>query len=307
MRQWEMSMSTRRLEAAWVVWVALVATVPCTGSAAPGADAGVGVVAEYRPASGRFTLVRAPGGDSIPVQIGAVVVAGDKVTLPAGASLTLQLSSGERADFKGPGTFSVPDARPLGKLAAVFQSLSRVFDDEYRLSGTAASRGGEDCGQGGRDVAPIDVPILAPGAKVVAGERDIPLAWRGGCPPFAVAVVAEGGRVVRRESIEGWQVRLDAVPLTPGRYAIAIAGATGQRYEGSLVAVPTGPAIPPDLVADTTPLGITAQAMWLAGQDEGRWRLDSFEKLRPLIRAGDPLAGSLGDGLLWGSTAQARR
>ena len=30
------------------------------------------------------------------------------------------------------------------------------------------------------------------------------------------------------------------------------------------------------------------------------WRLESFERLRPLIRAGDPLAGTIGDGVLWG-------
>mgnify|MGYP003381462339 CR=1 FL=1 len=35
-------------------------------------------------------------------------------------------------------------------------------------------------------------------------------------------------------------------------------------------------------------------------RDSGRWKLESFERLRPLIRAGDPLAGSIGDWVLWG-------
>jgi hypothetical protein len=268
--------------------------------AASSAAAGVGVVAEYRPAAGRFTFTRAPRGESVPVQIGSVVMAGDRVTLPAGASVTVQLANGESSSFRGPGTFAVPDARPLGKLAAIFQSIPDLFDEEFRMGGTAASRGGEPCGQAGTDVKPIEVPILVPGARVVAGQRDLPLAWHGGCPPFVVKVLSGANSLVHRESIDGWQVRLDDVPLTAGRYAIAISDVAGRRYDGSLEAVEAGPVLPPELAADTSKLGVTAQAVWLARQDGGRWRLDSFERLRPLIRAGDPLAGSIGDVVLWG-------
>ena len=282
-----------------------MATVIAVGAvqsvaAATSADAGVGVVADYRPAAGRFSFTRSTNGESVPVQIGSVVMAGDRVTLPAGASVTVQLADGKTSSFRGPGTFAVPDARPLGKLAAIFQSIPDLFDDEFRMTGTAASRGGENCGQAGSEVKPIDVPILVPGARIVAGERDLPLAWHGGCPPFVVQVLSGTDRLVHRESIEGWQVRLDDVPLPVGRYSIEIKDVAGRRYEGSLEAVATGPALPADLEGETSELGITAQAVWLARQDGGRWRLDSFDLLRPLIRAGDPLAGSIGDGVLWG-------
>lgn len=268
------------------------------------AEGGVGVVAEYRPAAGRFAFERASGGESVPVRIGAVVQAGDTVTLPAGAVVTLQLANGETAVFEGPGSHSVPDARPLGWLAAVFRSMPTLFDDEYRLSGTAASRGGEPCVASGQSVAPIEVPILVPGgASVIAGERDLPLAWRGGCAPFVVQVLAGDEGLVHRESIEGRQVRLDDVPLVPGRYAVVITDQGGRRYENTLEAVVEGPAMPAELAADATPLGTVAQAVWYADLDGGRWRLESFERLRPLIRAGDPLAGALGDGVLWGSAS----
>jgi len=267
-------------------------------------DAGVGVVAEYRPAAARYTFTRGTGGTTVPVQIGTVVQAGDRVTLPAGASVTVQLANGEASAFKGPGTFAVPDARPLGKLASIFKSIPALFDDEYRLAGTAASRGGGKCVEAGQAVQPIVVPILAPGARVVAGERDLPLAWRGGCEPFVVKVLSGSQSLVHRESIEGRQVRLDDVPLVPGRYTILITDSTGLRYESTIEAVSEGPALPTDAAADTSPLGVIAQALWYAEQDGGRWRLESFERLRPLIRAGDPLAGTLGDGLLWGTAAR---
>jgi hypothetical protein len=59
------------------------------------------------------------------------------------------------------------------------------------------------------------------------------------------------------------------------------------------------PPPPPDLAGDPSALAVIARAIWLADQDEGAWRLDSFEMLRPAIRRGDPLAGRVGDVLLW--------
>ena len=295
-----MTLPTSWFDAVLAACVAMAGFAPAAGVEAATDDTGVGVVAEYRPAAARFTLTRQPGGETVPVQIGTVVVAGDRVSLPAGATVTVHLANGEMSSFKGPGTFAVPAARPLGKLAAVFQSMSDLFDDEYRLAGTAASRGGETCGQGGATVQPIEVPILVPGAEVVAGKRDLPLAWHGGCPPFVVQMLAGNDSLVHRESIDGWQLRLDDVPLAVGHYSIIITDTTGKRFEAGLAAVARGPEIPADLAADTSSLGVVAQAVWLAGQDGGRWRLDSFERLRPLIRAGDPLAGSIGDGVLWG-------
>jgi hypothetical protein len=212
----------------------------------------------------------------------------------------VQLANGEVSVFKGPGTFLVPDARPLGKLAAIFKSIPALFDDEYRLAGTAASRGGEKCGAAGETVAPIVVPILVPGARIVAGTRDLPLAWRGGCAPFVVKVLSGNKSLVYRESIDGRQMRLDDVPLAVGRYQITINDATGQKFDATLESVATGPLLPADVAADTTSLGTVAQAVWLAEHDGGQWRLESFERLRPLIRSGDALAGTLGDGVLWG-------
>jgi hypothetical protein len=296
-----MTMTRKAGAALAALATALAWGVAGPATAAASDDAGVGVVAEYRPAAGRFNFTRAPQGESVPVQIGSVVMAGDRLTLPAGASVTVQLASGATSTFRGPGTFAVPDARPLGKLAAIFQSIPDLFDEEFRMGGTAASRGGEPCGQAGSAVKPIEVPILVPGARVVAGQRDLPLAWHGGCPPFVVQVLSGTNSLVHRESIDGWQVRLDDVPLTVGRYSILITDAAGRRYDGSLEAVAAGPALPAELLADTSNLGVTAQAVWLVRQDGGRWRLDSFERLRPLIRAGDPLAGSIGDGVLWGT------
>jgi len=277
-----------------------VALIACAASQAIASENGVGVVAEYRPAAGRYTFVR--GTASVPVKIGTVAMAGDTVTLPPGATVVVKLATGESSQFKGPGTFTVPSAKPLGKVAAVFGSLSTLFDDEYRLEGTAASRGGEKCAETGKEAQPIEVPILEPGAKIVAGQRDLPLAWRGGCEPFVVTLRSGDRKLVDRESIQGRQIRLDDVQLSVGTYQVSIRDATGLERQLPLEVVSSAPIVPHDLAADESPLGVVAQAVWLAQQDGGRWRLESFERLRPLIRAGDPLAGAIGDGVMWGSS-----
>ena len=60
----------RRFELAAVLLLAALATLP--GPRAFAADDGVGVVAEYRPAAGRFTFSRAPRGEMVAVRIGTV-------------------------------------------------------------------------------------------------------------------------------------------------------------------------------------------------------------------------------------------
>jgi hypothetical protein len=213
----------------------------------------------------------------------------------------VRLANGERSELAGPGTHAVPESSSLGRLAAIFGSIPALFDDEFRLEGTAASRGGEKCAAPGPESQPIEIPILEPGARIVAGERDLPLAWRGGCAPFVVTLWSGERKLIDRESIEGRQVRLDDVPLARGRYEISIVDVNGREGRGSLEAVGSGPTLPPELASDATSLGVIAQAVWLSQHDAGRWRLESFETLRPLIRSGDALAGAIGDGVLWGT------
>lgn len=286
----------RRMAAGAVLACAMLGAL---GATAARAEDGVGVVAEYKPSAKRFNLTRA-GSEPVPVRIGTVVMAGDRLSLPAGAAVVVQQGDGRRREFAGPGNFEIPDAAPLGKVSTFFRSISAVFDNEYRLAGTAASRSGEDCRGGDGQVRQIEVPILVGAPAIVAGVRDLPLAWVGGCTPFAVSLHAADGRTLSRESVEGRQVRLDDVPLAVGRYGVVIQDATGLSFRGSIEAVSTAPELPADIAGDTSPLGVVAGAVWLAELDGGRWRFESFERLRPLIRAGDPLAGVIGDAVLWG-------
>jgi len=259
----------------------------------------VGIVAEYRPATSRFFFRRGDGRDSVPVRIGTVVKAGDQIALPLGASVTIQLAEGKTIVFPA-GNSVVPDAPEIGgRLVAIYHSLSSVFDGEFRQSRTAASRGGTSCGP--NDWAkPIEVPIMVPGAKVTVGVRDLPVVWTGGCAPFIVALVRGSDTIAVQRAIDVRQVRLDHVLLAPSPYTLTVTDKTGLGFEGILEGVSAAPPLPADILHDGTPLGVIAQAVWLARIDHGRWRYDSFERLRPLVRQRNPLAGVIADGVLWG-------
>ncbi len=262
-------------------------------------DRSIGVIGEYRPAAARLVLKRAPDGREIPIRIGTIVAAEDSVTLPAGASVVVQLASGERKQFSGAGTFQMPKSNTLGTLARFFESISSLFDDEYRLEGTAASRGAEQCDENAT-VDSMEIPLLAHGASMTAGTRDLPLAWTAGCGPFQVELwSASKGSLVRERTTEH-RLRLDAIPFEIGDHRVTIIDSRGRKIERVLTVVDQAPRMPSDLANDTSALGTIAQAIWLAEQDGGRWRIESFDRLRPLIRGGNELAGAIGDGVLWG-------
>jgi hypothetical protein len=262
----------------------------------------VGVVAEYRPVTGRFVLLRGPR-DSVAVKLGTVVHADDAVVLPAGASIMVQRPRTEPLRLSGPGRQVVPASPRMGVLASFFRKLPNLFDDSYRQSRMAAGRGQTQCPGAGTPAAAIEFPMMTPGARIVAGPRDLPLAWRGGCPPYSVHLLAGADTLAHRTAIAAPQVRLDGLTLRPGPLHLVIGDAAGQRFVGTLEVMATLPTSPAELVADTSAFGTVARAAWLAELDAGRWQFDAFERLRPLIRAGDELASALGDAILWGRAA----
>jgi len=271
---------------------------------ASGEPTEVGVVADFRPLNRSLAFLRPPQGQYVAVRIGTVVVAGDRVVLGKDESVSVQLASGDLNRFAGPGDFRVPNGRPLGRLAAVFQSLPELFADEQGLAGTAASRSIEDCGMFGFKPAPISVPAMSADTRIVAGKRSLLLAWSGGCPPFAVTLRSDATTHVQRKSIDEWEVLLKELALRPGRYSLRISDASGRHWDGSFSAQAQSPDLPAEVASDNTPLGRNAQAICLAGHDEGNWRLESANRLQPLRRAGDPLATGISRQLLWGGASR---
>jgi len=106
--------------------------------------------------------------------------------------------------------------------------------------------------------------------------------------------------VAVHQAIDARQTRFDHVLLISALHTLSVTDKTGLRFQGILEGVSATPPVPVEIIHDETALGVFAQAVWLAKIDGGRWRYDSFEKLRPLVRQRNALAGAIPDGLLWG-------
>lgn len=287
---------TRRMLGTWATALVLAAMTAHAASAAP---VPVGVVAEYRPAFARYTLQRAPA--AVAARIGTVVMAGDKINLPKDGVLIVQLADRSSRRFSGPGTFEVPAVESGNRVMAVLASIPALFEDQQRRYGTAATRGGSQCGQPDAVPDPIEAPILADGARVVAGRRDLQLAWRGGCKPYRVELrTADGRPVAVYESLVERRLRLAAVDLPAGRYAVVISDAGGRRLEAPLESIASAPTLPEEIARGEGAIGDVSRGVWWAGQPDANWRLAAYEALRPSIEAGDVLAASIGESLLTG-------
>jgi len=279
----------------------LAAIAVLAGSAGHAAveSAPVGVVAEYRPAFARYALARGPA--SVAAKIGTVVQAGDRITLPKDGVLVVQLADQTTRRYSGPGTFEVPAIATGNRLMAVLASIPGLFEEQHRRYGTASTRGGAQCGTAQAQPGPLAVPIVGEGARVVAGRRALQLAWRGGCKPFRVELVAEGGPAVATlEVVDDRRVRLSPIDLPVGRYSLAITDATGLRYEAPIEAVSSAPDLPDEVARAEGSVGDVARGAWLAGRTDANWRLAAYEALRPSIDAGDALALAVGESLLTG-------
>jgi hypothetical protein len=197
----------------------------------------------------------------VPVRIGTVVNVADEIQLPPNGAITVSGAEGPARRIDGPGTFHIPPGRELGAFRRIVEAFSSIFDVDYRTAATAVSRGTAGCTPAS-EPSPIAVPILRPAARIVAGLRDIPLAWTGGCPPYRVTLSHGETVLARREDIVRAQQRLDGVTLVAGTtYAVTIVDARGTRRAIDLTVVSAAPVPPSDLAADASPIGIVARAV----------------------------------------------
>lgn len=291
-------MSTRFEVPLRAITAVLLCAVPPGPAAAAGSPEPVGIVSEYQPVKERFSIVGPARSGPAPLTIGTQVYAGDTVELPANGVVIVTGADGGATRITGPGTLvlATGSAKGLGVVGRMLASLQGYFGEPYRASRIAASQGSEDCTGAGT----IDVHLFPQGSAVVAGKRDLRFAWNGGCAPFTVVVRDARGGEIARSVVSSRAARFREIEIPAGRVEVEIAGGA-ERKLLALDAVPSRPSPPDELVAGADGgLASLAEAWWLAEQDAGRWRFESFDLLAPRIRAGDPLAGKLGDLLMWG-------
>jgi hypothetical protein len=275
-------------------------------SAAPPllAQEAAAVVARYLPPKADHDIVRG-NGTAEPISLGALLFPGDVIRVRGSGSAVLAYADGDQDIVEGEAEFTVPERAPLGAMARMFERLRTVLGAQYRQGANLATRSGGACTADSPANEPLQAPVLAETVSLSAGRPDVSLAWVGGCAPYAVTLTGDGGEAFAMAGLQRPMVRIDGSVLLPGRYRFRIVDARQTQLERDVEVVDAAPTGPYLADAATSELAAVAHAAWLAEQDDGRWRLESFQALRPWIRRGGTLAGTFGDQLMWGTTDPA--
>lgn len=263
------------------------------------AEEAAAVVAKYLPPKAEHAVIR-NGDDEGLLGLGTPLYAGDTIRVVAGGSVSIAFADGNTETLDGPQEFTVPDAEPMGATARIFGRLQAMLGRKYRQGGNLATRGPGDCPVDSAEKPALAAPALHTETHVVAGHDNLALAWTGGCAPYSLSVGASGNTIVDIADLKRPQTRIDSAALDAGRYVLVIRDAAGQTLNVSLTVGARSPQGPVTLAADSSELDAVAHVAWLANHDDGRWRWESFQQLRPWIRKGGTLAGTYGDLVMWG-------
>lgn len=137
-------------------------------------------------------------------------------------------------------------------------------------------------------VAPLAVPVLvAAQTNLVAGQRELYVAWTGGAAPFSVQLLdaRDGREITSINKLSTRSVLLPATALEPGQYTLWIRNRAGHRMEGirenALMVLPQDalPEVPQVLLSSA--LSKEARTLFyadhLATLDDGRWTLEALQ------------------------------
>ncbi len=223
------------------------------------------------------------------------------------------LHEGDRIVVKGPGgaiTIRLSDDRVLGITVAdspflvparaqapgIVSNLMAWVEDAVtravRQDGSTVSLTSRGEGE-----FPLSVPLLEHERVRVTPHESLELAWLGGRPPYAVVLRAEAGPVAQAGEIEAARTRLRGT-RAPGVYRLEVRDAEGsvQACELEVVSDDGLPRAPAHLVseseAEPDAFRQVLHAVWLAGQGEGEWSLEAYQRLSALAPA-TPQAGAV--------------
>lgn len=256
----------------------------------------VAVVARYLPPKAEPVVTRT-GGEEVVAGLGTPLYVGDTVTLADGGSLDIAYADGARESLAGPTEFTVPEKEEMGLAARVYDRLQNMLGRKYRQGSNLATRNPGHCGS---STPPLDAPVLSPTTFLLRGHENVALAWTGGCAPYTLEVSGPLDTPLQMTDLKRPLTRLDAQQLATGRYSLTIKDSRKREVAVELIVIDTLPDGPVASSGIDSELDAVAYTAWLANYDNGNWRLESFQQLRPWIRKGGAMAGTYGDLVMWG-------
>jgi hypothetical protein len=255
---------------------ALVALLLLAAPALAEPVAEVGFVESFEGDAADYELER--GDARLGVAVLTPLQAGDRVSVrSAGGRIVLRLSGDRaatvtRAESPYPVAGDASGASVLGNVARWVASWSEGEAEAQGVSLVARGSGA------------LAAPLLDPPVQRMAA-RDGPLcvAWLGGEPPFELSLHESSARAPgARLELSELHARLDA-RLAPERspLRLRLRDAIGAERSAEIEVLPHAPEPPPALAEaalDPMVRSVLAAA-WLAGAEDGRWKLESYQRL----------------------------
>ena len=269
-----------------------------------GTDDPAGIVSKYLPPKADHGVTRSTGNIE-QVGLGTLLYLGDTVQVASGGQLTIAYADGTSETYEGKVSFEVPDRQPLGALARIFSRLQAVLGQQYRQGANLATRNPGKCPDDETAVSELSVPVLRPTSHLIAGQDNLSLAWLGGCAPYRISFAASNQTLYSAKDLKRPMARTWTAAISAGSYRLSIADARDQHADFDIVVMEALPASPYHSASEPGELEAVADAAWLANHDDGRWRWESFQRLRPWIRSGSTLAGTYADLIMWGDPGLA--
>lgn len=242
------------------------------------ADGEIGYVEDFSGLASHYRVLHA--GKEIPMHLCLPLYNGDTIeALDNKGRISLRLIDHpnavvwSRADKDTKLSAIVPKTRFWSGLMDWTVASLSPFDEQKRERVLTTIRG-----DGGGE---FGVPLLHVPQSVAAGQRVLVVGWLKPSTIAEISITAKGGRkLVDKSKAMGGLWASPALNLKPGKYRIVVA-AGGQTVSGDIDVVPRAeiPQFPAELTQNSIPepLRHSAQALWLAAQEGGHYRLESLQ------------------------------
>jgi len=262
----------------------------------------IGYVEDFTGAPSNYVVKHGTG--TVPMRIFLPVYSGDLIeAVDDQSEATLRLMGHpepimwSRGDKDRPLSAEVPKASYWSSLLTSTLGAISFLDNEKRERVfTAFAVAAEIFG----------VPLLQAPQTMAAGQRKVAVGWLKSGAVTEISITSQGGQLlVDKSKGLGGLWSSPALNLKPGQYRIAVSAGT-DVISGNVDVIDLGkmPPIPAELTQDGIPdaLRHTAQAVWLAEQEGGRYRL---EALQLVVNDKNRSANELVDALIAGKALEA--
>ena len=268
-----------------------------------------GLIESFSAPADHYVLKRNGEQSIVPVQPGGRLLGGDRIEVKSpGDRLTIWLFGAEGAKktvvvlSQSNGVYIVRgDAHRRG----MSQQLSLVWQWAAGELGLRDREGKDQTTVHAsiRDAGAFTIPLLGNSQMLAAGRRKITLGWPQFKGRVQIAIKEPSQRTVAKGAAVSNHWMSPTIDFAPGLYTI-VAEASGKVVERKVEFVPSNslPTLPDDQTSAGLPPEVidTIRATWLAGQQRGRYALESLQIALPLVKKYHP-ANVLSRALIEGS------